>query len=394
MLNILRSHPDTCWPQGEFHEVFRWRGLRREGAARRHRQDARYAPVRLGRGRHPRPGPQGAAGGAARRPPRPRGGAPASPPPPPPTGRRSMRYKAALRAHGLVDGEARAGPDAGQGDELQPRSSRRTFTPSTPTRSSSASSATRRRSARGTSPAAPRSAAAAAAWAFAAGELIALQAALPLKVWRFEDLLADTAGVAGAIYRFAGLDPDAARGRLPAGQGADHRCRRRGPRHPQGRRSSTASTEMGRHMRADANAGARARLPARGGRRRDRRALRARCSALRLSSRTTRPRSCRNGRRGRRRGDGPMTPGLAKRSRRDYRDGRGTVQSGPRPRAVAGPPPCPGPSASGSRKWFTRLPCPSNPCRTAGGSSGCATPDGGRPGRALGARFSSFPRRS
>ena len=50
LLNILRSHPDTCWPQGEFHEVFRWRGLRREGVRAVIAKTLRYAPVRLGAG--------------------------------------------------------------------------------------------------------------------------------------------------------------------------------------------------------------------------------------------------------------------------------------------------------------------------------------------------------
>ena len=50
LLNILRSHPDTCWPQGEFHEVFRWRGLRREGPRAVLAKTIRYAPVRVGVG--------------------------------------------------------------------------------------------------------------------------------------------------------------------------------------------------------------------------------------------------------------------------------------------------------------------------------------------------------
>ena len=32
ILNILRSHPATFWPSGEFHEVFRPRSLRGRGA--------------------------------------------------------------------------------------------------------------------------------------------------------------------------------------------------------------------------------------------------------------------------------------------------------------------------------------------------------------------------
>lgn len=48
-LNILRSHPSTYWPPGEFHEPFRPRNLRREGIAGL-RKLARYAPVWLAAG--------------------------------------------------------------------------------------------------------------------------------------------------------------------------------------------------------------------------------------------------------------------------------------------------------------------------------------------------------
>ena len=47
VLNILRSHPATCWPQGEFHEIFRPRGLRAEGPARLWQKLRRYAPILL-----------------------------------------------------------------------------------------------------------------------------------------------------------------------------------------------------------------------------------------------------------------------------------------------------------------------------------------------------------
>ena len=106
---------------------------------------------------------------------------------------------------------------------------------STPTRSSSASSATRWPSPRATSPAAPRSPEAAEAWAFAAGRLIELEAHLPLRVWRFEDLIADTAAVGEGDLRLRRPRPLRRAGGLPAGQGT-HRRRRRGhPRQPQGR---------------------------------------------------------------------------------------------------------------------------------------------------------------
>ena len=105
LLNILRSHPDTSWPQGEFHEVFRWRGLRREGARAVLAKTLRYAPIRLGAGdildpdrRAPRAGllvgrrGRAVAAGLA--------AATAA-------NRGAVRdYKAALRAHGMLEGAA------------------------------------------------------------------------------------------------------------------------------------------------------------------------------------------------------------------------------------------------------------------------------------------------
>ena len=137
VLNILRSHPDTTWPQGEFHEVFRWRGLRREGLGAVVAETLRYAPVRLGAGdildpdrKAPREGLLTGRRGQRR-------SRPASPPPPPPTATRfsATRRRCATRAARRHPG---ADADAGQGDELQPFSSPRTCTRSTRTRSSSA----------------------------------------------------------------------------------------------------------------------------------------------------------------------------------------------------------------------------------------------------------------
>ena len=72
VLNILRSHPATSWPEGEFHEVFRPRGLRARGRSGR----CASSPLRADlahRRRHPRPRPAAAARGAARRGARPGG---------------------------------------------------------------------------------------------------------------------------------------------------------------------------------------------------------------------------------------------------------------------------------------------------------------------------------
>ena len=103
LLNILRSHPDTTWPQGEFHEVFRWRGLRREGLGAVVAKTLRYAPIRLGAGdildpdrRAPREGLlTGRRGRAVVA-----GLAAAT------AANRSavLGYKAALREHGMLDG--------------------------------------------------------------------------------------------------------------------------------------------------------------------------------------------------------------------------------------------------------------------------------------------------
>ena len=258
VLNILRSHPDTTWPQGEFHEVFRWRGLRREGPRAVIAKTLRYAPVRLGAGDILDPGRKAPRAGmlAGRR-----GRAVAAGLAAATAANRPavMRYKAALRAHGLVDGEARAGRMM-----VKVMNYNLLFAPDLYTLYPDAvfvglireaAAVCEGHVARGAAVAA-----AAEAWAFAAEHLITLQATLPLKVWRFEDLLADTAGVAGAIYRFAGLDPAAARGvclqdkeRITDAAGAV-----RGNRKVE---RFYSFAEMGGHMRADANERSRARLP-------------------------------------------------------------------------------------------------------------------------------------
>ena len=98
------------------------------------------------------------------------------------------------------------------------------------------------------------------AYGFVGGQLIALEAAgLPLRTWRFEDLLADAAGTAREIQAFCGLDPARSRGvclqdkeRIIDPTGA-----------VRGNRKVDLFydfAEMGRHMRADANERARGRL--------------------------------------------------------------------------------------------------------------------------------------
>ena len=105
-------------------------------------------------------------------------------------------------------------------------------------------------------------AAASDVYGFVGRRLIELEAAgLPLRTWRFEDLLADAAGTTAAIYDFCGLDRAATRGvclqdkeRIVKPGGGVAGMRKVALFY--------SFEEMGRHMRADANASALARLPA------------------------------------------------------------------------------------------------------------------------------------
>ena len=250
MLNILRSHPDTTWPQGEFHEVFRWRGLRREGLGAVVAKTLRYAPVRLGAGDILDPDRKAPREGLL-------------------TGRRGravaaglaaataanrdavLGYKAALREHGLLDGTP-----APTRMLVKVMNYNLLFAPDLHALYPDAvfiglireaTAVAEGHIARGASVAE-----AAEAWAFAAGELARLEGSLPLRVWRFEDLVADTAAVAREIYAFAGLDPAAARGvclqdkeRVTDAAGAIRGNRKVALFY--------GFDEMGAHMRADAN---------------------------------------------------------------------------------------------------------------------------------------------
>lgn len=260
ILNILRSHPATLWPQGEFHEVFRPRSLRAE-KTRGLAKLRRYAPIWLtagdildpdtpprrpgllagARGRAVRAGLEGSA--AANH------GSVAA-------------YKAALRQRGFFAADA-APPDRMLTKALNYNLA---FVPDLLALWPDARfvgvirdgrAVCEGHIARGTSVAG-----ASAVYAFVGRQLIDLEAAgLPLRTWRFEDLLADAAGTTAAIYDFCGLDPAATRGvclqdkeRIPKAGGGVAGMKK----------VSLFYTfeEMGRHMRGDANASALARLPA------------------------------------------------------------------------------------------------------------------------------------
>lgn len=260
LLNVLRSHPATSWPGGEFHEVFRPHGLRAEPPRQVARKLARYAPIWLTAGdildldRPPRR--EGMLAGA-------RGRAVAA-------GlarsnalnRPSVEaYKAALRREGFFG--ATPPPDRMLVKALNYNLA---FVPDLLALYPDARFVGVIRDGRavceGQVARGAELAAAAVAWAYAARQLGALEAqGLPLRTWRFEDFLADPAGVSAAIYGFCGLDPAATAGVCL--QDKERILR------PDGKVGGVRKVahfyrfeEMRRHMRADANAGALARMPA------------------------------------------------------------------------------------------------------------------------------------
>lgn len=99
-------------------------------------------------------------------------------------------------------------------------------------------------------------------------------AGLPLRTWRFEDLLADPAGVSQDMYAFCGLDPRRARGVMMQDKHriVDARNRIVGI---EKRDSLYAFSELGQHMRLDTNAASLARLSPR-----DRAAIDSHCGAV------------------------------------------------------------------------------------------------------------------
>ncbi len=257
ILNILRSHPDTYWPQGEFHEVFRPRGLRREGAARVLAKWARNAPIFLRHGdildpdRKPR-GPLSPAAARAVA-----AGLAAS-------AQANMAsvlgYKAALRARGFLD----EGP-APTRMLVKVMNYNLAFARDLAAVWPGARFVGVIRDGRavceGHLARGAGVAAAADVYAFVGATLGAIEAeGLAARTWRFEDLLADAAGVAGEIYDFCDLDRTLVRGVCLQDKArvTDAAGRTGGNRKVD---LYYGFDEIGRHMRADANAGALARLP-------------------------------------------------------------------------------------------------------------------------------------
>ena len=259
ILNILRSHPATAWPQGEFHEVFRPRGLRAE-KTRALAKLRRYAPIYLTAGdildpdRPPRR--EGLLAGARGRAVRAglEGSAAAI--------RTSVAaYTAALRAQGFF------AADAPPPERLLTKALNYNlaFVPDLLALWPDARfvgvirdgrAVCEGHIARGASVAAASDVS-----GFVGQRLIDLAAAgLPLRTWRFEDLIADAAGTTAAIYDFCGLDPAATRGVCLQDK---ERILKPGGGVAGMRKISLfySLEEMGRHMRADANASALARLP-------------------------------------------------------------------------------------------------------------------------------------
>lgn len=211
VLNVLRSHPDTCWPEGEFHEALRGRGLRRDGPLGAARKWLAYAPVRLTSGdaldpdRPPRDGAlEGSRGAWVRA--RLRASADRNRP-------RVRAYKKALGDHGYLD--AAAAPmdrmvvklvnhNVGLAADLARLWPQAVFVGLI----RDAFGVCEGQVVRGAS-----IEAATGTYAYVGERLMALEAAgLRLRSFRFEDLVEDTGAVVRAIYGFCGLDPEAARG--------------------------------------------------------------------------------------------------------------------------------------------------------------------------------------
>jgi hypothetical protein len=258
LLNVLRSHPDTCWPHGELHEILRPSGSGLEGAARNARRFLAYLPVLLAAGdilSPHRPPPEGALAGrrgkwvkaelarATRA-----------------NRQRVQAYKSALAHHGYLP----AGPscphrmvvkvvnyNVGLAAELARLYPRSVFVGLI----RDAVGVCEGRTARGGD-----LEAATAVYNYVGEQLTALHAAgVAIRTFRFEDLVGNPEAVARDVYSLCGLDPAATLGlclqnkeRLSNASGT-----------VVGARVTEAFyrfEDVRRHMRRDPNAGAVSRL--------------------------------------------------------------------------------------------------------------------------------------
>lgn len=260
VLNILRSHPDTFWPKGEFHEVLRGRGLRRDGPLVSARKWLAYTPLRLRAGdvlnpdRPPAPDAFAGAGGPwvqARL------AASAQ------ANRGTVRaYKAALVREGFLDA-GRIRPDrllvklvnynVGLAPELARLYPQAVFVGLM----RDAFGVCEGQAVRGAS-----LAAATDAYTYVGAQLMAMEAGgQRLRTFRFEDLLEDTEAVVREIYGFCGLDATAARGICLQNKERVHDDRGRIVGIDK-EKAFYAFRDVGQHMKRDANAASASRLGA------------------------------------------------------------------------------------------------------------------------------------
>jgi hypothetical protein len=257
LLNVLRSHPDTCWPHGELHEILRGPGL--DGVAGSARRLLGYLPVLLASGdilSPHRPPPPGALGGW-------RGGwvtaklARATRA----NERRVWDYKSALERHGLLPAGFRrphrmvvkvVNYNVGLAVELARLYPQGVFVGLI----RDAVGVCEGRIARGDD-----LEAATALYNYVGRQLAALEAAgVPIRTFRFEDLVASTETVARDVYSLCGLDAGAILGLCLQNKERVY--------DPSGAVVGARVTEafyrfadVCRHMRRDPNADAVSRLP-------------------------------------------------------------------------------------------------------------------------------------
>jgi hypothetical protein len=262
LLNVLHSHPRTCWPDGEFQEVFRGRGwrrtLREDGVLPTLRKWRHYAPIYLRSGdlfdlERPVRGEAHLAGARGRAV---RAGLASSAA----ANRAAVAaFKRELADRGYIDRVA--APDR---LTVKLMNYNLAFAEALAALFPGAVFVGLIRDGRavceGHVSRGADVAAAAAAYNFVGRRLIELEAAgLPLRTWRFEDFVAAPQRVSREVYAFCGLDPAAVRGvhlldkkRILDASGAVRGLDRQARFY--------ALADMARHMRADVNAGALARL--------------------------------------------------------------------------------------------------------------------------------------